>query len=302
MVEIIPMKAQPAELQPAVYHQDDGNNLNLLHLVGGPPRTESGTTPPGTPGRTEGPPPPGSPPGSPPGRGEGGGSTTTDTNTNTNTNTAQAGADATASNGGNALSLKQQMFYAPPAVSMDSGHPVCGGHNIGFSTPFGGIGFGNSKPDDRCWKFMEATQKQHLVDLACSAGINMAQLAHDGYIKVADLAAQIVQRNPAARSEVQAMGALTTTEAIQSADLMKLCRDSLVQGLGGNTTQTVIGNISLDQLPPAPPPAPPRQELPAPPRPAYHPRPVQHPKPQVPCETEDKVVKVCKIPHKPAGS
>jgi len=145
---------------------------------------------------------------------------------------------------------------------------------------------------------MEANQKQHLVDLACSAGINMATLAHDGYIKVADLAAQIVQRNPAARSEVAAMGALTTTEAIQSADLLKLCRDSLVTGLGGRQEQTVIGGITLDVLPPpAPVPPPIVHEAPPRPRVVHHAAP-----PKPPCETEDKVVKVCKIPHKPAGS
>jgi len=289
MADVIPMKA-PKDgglLQSAEYHP--GDNLNLLHLTGGPT----------TNGRTEG---GGTPPGTPPPRTEGGGTTITNTNSadanaaasasaragvvnNNRTEGGQGGegGTATATNGGNALNLNQKMFYAPPAVAYDSGHQVCGGHNFGLSTIFGGISFGDSKPNDRCWTFMEKQQQQHLVDLACSSGINIASLAHDGYIKVSELAAQIAQRNPAARSEVAAMGALTTTEAIQAADLLKLCRDTLHQGLGVSAQQTVIGGISLEELPP---PVAPVQVTPlaAPPAPhkVYHPKP--HPKVHCDCE------------------
>jgi hypothetical protein len=216
-------------------------------------------------------------------------------NNRTEGGTGGTGGNATATNGGNALNFNQRTIFTPPAVSYDSGHPVCGGKNGGISVlGLFAIGAGDSTPNDRCWKYMEAQQKQHLVDLACSSGINVGSLAHDGYIKVSELAAQIVARNPAARSEVAAMGALTTQEAIQAADLLKLCRDTLHEQLGGSTSQTVIGEIKLEDLPPAAPAQIFITPLAPPPHRVVHHRPPAPAKP--PCELEDKTIKVCKVP------
>jgi len=294
MVESFAPSTKP-DAPKAVFHPDHAESSEPLSLVSlADNRTEGGTPPPVVP---------------PPGRGEGGGgnggaggsassssesSAAASASANARGEGGKGGAGgqggigeggtASATNGGNALNFNQRTFIAPPAVSYDSGHQVCGGKNLGISTIFGGIGGGDSTPSKECWAYMDESRKQHLVELACSSGVNVASLAHDGYIKVADLAAQIARNNPAARSEVAAMGALTTQEAVSAADLLAMCTNGLRQRIGGAPSGAVIGNISLDSLPPPAPPAPPPhlEVTPLPP-PVVHHRPVHHAPPKKDC-------------------